>query len=92
MESLIEFENFTNLSVNADNVLLRGEWVINSLYRSTVLLIYYIATINELNNCVLSLSSAYLETSTKEELFLLLSCKVNRSSLHNLQLTCNHRL
>ena len=32
VESLIEFENFTNLSVNANDVLLRGERVINSLY------------------------------------------------------------
>ena len=32
VESLIEFENFTNLSINSDDVLLRGERVIISLY------------------------------------------------------------
>ena len=35
VESLIEFENFTNISINGDDVLLRGERVIKqfTLYR-----------------------------------------------------------
>ena len=66
VESLIEFENFTNLSVNADDVLLRGERVINSPYTKCLVIAIIV--------------SRYLETCIKDEPFLLLVCKVNRPS------------
>ena len=69
MESLIEFENFTNISINADDVLLKGEKVIHSL--------------NRFDKCCCNIIvSRYLETSIKEELFLLLVCKVNGPLLY----------
>ena len=63
VESLIEFENFTNVSVNADDVLLRGERV--SKFKHSI----------KIMSCNI-IVSRYLETSMKEELFLLLVCKV----------------
>ena len=64
VESLMEFKKFTNISVNGDDLLLRGERVSKT---------FYIDYIQMSCNIIVS---RYLETSIREELFLLVLYKV----------------